>query len=125
MVDTDLVFQSRNRGSFLFKYVDPSAPSEGRIICFNLVIEVLFFSSSLSTAPRVRASSFQSRNRGSFLFKSKRANRSTAGNSGFNLVIEVLFFSRRCVLPKCLAVQFSCFNLVIEVLFFSSEASLV
>ena len=65
------MFQSRNRGSFLFKekclYAN-RIPLNG----FNLVIEVLFFSREY---PRIDTREpkpeFQSRNRGSFLFKTQ------------------------------------------------------
>ena len=66
------LFQSRNRGSFLFKY------KAKKKHC-----------SSFYTA-------FQSRNRGSFLFKLDgiAMQASIDRYLGFNLVIEVLFFSR-------------------------------
>ena len=41
-------FQSRNRGSFLFKGVEPRQAPMYRCYRFNLVIEVLFFSSGLT-----------------------------------------------------------------------------
>jgi hypothetical protein len=62
-------FQSRNRGSFLFKE-EPSGKT-WTSHSFNLVIEVLFFSSNKEVWPRSNI------------------------NRGFNLVIEVLFFSRK------------------------------
>ena len=61
---------------------------------FNLVIEVLFFSSRDVFIHSFAARKFQSRNRGSFLFKGNRIVWATRANSSFNLVIEVLFFSR-------------------------------
>ena len=66
------LFQSRNRGSFLFKQIMSVATSLLKSCGFNLVIEVLFFS-RLSLFVRgglgLSAETFQSRNRGSFLFK--------------------------------------------------------
>ena len=112
------LFQSRNRGSFLFKAVTTSI---SRLQTgFNLVIEVLFFS--------------RRRNPIRWLLLMKGFNlvievlffsRGFAGSGyvfpmgGFNLVIEVLFFSSG-LKPRGYALRVSCFNLVIEVLFFSS-----
>ena len=111
--------------------------------CFNLVIEVLFFSRQgglviklpcQSFQSRNRGSflfkiglrlfampteqSFQSRNRGSFLFKGTKLDVFIAPVDSFNLVIEVLFFSRPAR-RKGKAPRRNSFNLVIEVLFFS------
>ena len=85
---------------------------------FNLVIEVLFFSSTDLLHQRRGINVFQSRNRGSFLFKLKRDFWHNWHRESFNLVIEVLFFSSRWI--DTYGKDESCFNLVIEVLFFSS-----
>ena len=65
------MFQSRNRGSFLFKSLGLSVLDTHRSTGFNLVIEVLFFSRTPDFVddPDADAILFQSRNRGSFLFK--------------------------------------------------------
>ena len=62
-------FQSRNRGSFLFKLYSLYPCARIKEGCFNLVIEVLFFSRLLEPCCNLIVSWFQSRNRGSFLFK--------------------------------------------------------
>ena len=89
-----VVFQSRNRGTSLFKLITLGGyrhDSEG----FNLVIEVLLFSShgNSQNGGLLMSDLFQSRNRGTSLFK-KLYRVPTAGQHlGFNLVIEVLLFS--------------------------------
>ena len=60
---------------------------------FNLVIEILFFSSYATTGAIPTGYAFQSRNRDTFLFKSADSESSDADIAGFNLVIEILFFS--------------------------------
>ena len=64
-------FQSRNRDTFLFK--SNSCPSRCPFshLSFNLVIEILFFSSAPLKTPSVKSLNckFQSRNRDTFLFK--------------------------------------------------------
>ena len=64
-------------------------------ICFNLVIEILFFSRDAPTMPQLRTAFC------------------------FNLVIEILFFSSPLheIYIRCCRLR--CFNLVIEILFFS------
>ncbi len=86
-------FQSRNRGSFDFKWKSAYCVQkwESR---FNLVIEVLLISSPFTLTGEVRTDKFQSRNRGSFDFKSVRTYRTSRLHHGcFNLVIEVLLIS--------------------------------
>ena len=63
-----LSFQSRNRGSFDFKYF----LRQNHVLSlyrFNLVIEVLLISSEVAGFSVVPPVKFQSRNRGSFDFK--------------------------------------------------------
>ena len=64
-----LMFQSRNRDAFLFKETATSLTLKG-FQSFNLVIEMLFFSSGYGiTLPSPGIHTFQSRNRDAFLFK--------------------------------------------------------
>ncbi len=63
-------------------------------LCFNLVIEILFFSSSTAQYGRLPLSFlFQSRNRDTFLFKIILSISKSPLVVRFNLVIEILFFS--------------------------------
>ena len=89
-----MLFQSRNRDTFLFK----TATS-------------LKWSTTIST--------FQSRNRDTFLFKPNPSNQNSALYHSFNLVIEILFFSRQIVHAELVQAVGRGFNLVIEILFFS------
>ena len=88
------MFQSRNRDAFLFKSVPAYSQSSDSTVSFNLVIEMLFFSSRY-TEPLCDNTNrmFQSRNRDAFLFKLRRFLMSSTIPIGFNLVIEMLFFS--------------------------------
>ena len=111
-------FQSRNRGSFDFKFAvsvyrirrhDKSFNLVIEVLlisscclavlvapptyCFNLVIEVLLISSPSCQQHRQILAGFQSRNRGSFDFKGKMMLGLTVHSRGFNLVIEVLLIS--------------------------------
>ena len=62
-------FQSRNRGSFDFKYFRVNR-IENSTLRFNLVIEVLLISSGSDSVRALLCKRlFQSRNRGSFDFK--------------------------------------------------------
>ena len=90
------MFQSRNRGSSLFNTIVRTL-SNRKESCFNLVIEVLLFSTINPATHRCRA------------------------HDRFNLVIEVLLFSTSVNRPNPDANSF-CFNLVIEVLLFSTHA---
>ena len=86
-------FQSRNRDAFLFKsWSKNSVPI--RRSRFNLVIEMLFFSSWTPLFARMPEKEFQSRNRDAFLFKATAKAHNKRVHMGFNLVIEMLFFSR-------------------------------
>ena len=64
----EIMFQSRNRGSFGFK-LQKSKHAPVVIYCFNLVIEVLLVSRNQSIIVELCRPKFQSRNRGSFGFK--------------------------------------------------------
>ena len=136
-------FQSRNRDTFLFKLAGYEASLDDRFnlvieilffssyaellgksrccASFNLVIEILFFSSipNLKFLRQLEYFWFQSRNRDTFLFKKSVPNAPSTQRARFNLVIEILFFSRQENLPE--SAPAVCFNLVIEILFFSSS----
>ena len=65
---------------------------------FNLVIEMLFFSSANTGLAVISYDSFklfQSRNRDAFLFKWRCVDAQDTRIVSFNLVIEMLFFSSR------------------------------
>ena len=65
---------------------------------FNLVIEMLFFSRVRNELGTVKeTTTFQSRNRDAFLFKSVQRLRVRSVRYRFNLVIEMLFFSRATI----------------------------
>ena len=64
------MFQSRNRDTFLFKPSRSRQTQRCRLPCFNLVIEILFFSSQKWDSRARPFVAFQSRNRDTFLFKS-------------------------------------------------------
>ena len=95
-------FQSRNRDAFLFKFGHQNFRNE-IVWSFNLVIEMLFFSSPSVSKMKSQSFKFQSRNRDAFLFKPKFQGVSCSLDPGsFNLVIEMLFFSSKylCYLLK-------------------------
>ena len=113
------VFQSRNRGSFDFK-LDDHIRKSMTPKRFNLVIEVLLISSLFLVIFSHSPDKFQSRNRGSFDFKILFYLSARAPIAGFNLVIEVLLISR---IWFEFITETGCresFNLVIEVLLISS-----
>ena len=87
-----VLFQSRNRGSFDFKPASYQGTGTFRM--------------------------FQSRNRGSFDFKEFSVYRGESLRSRFNLVIEVLLISRKKDWQRLDSLKG--FNLVIEVLLISS-----
>ena len=62
------MFQSRNRGTALFHPPLPPRKQGGTCLCFNLVIEVLLFSTKTWLSDGFVPVLFQSRNRGSSLF---------------------------------------------------------
>ena len=112
-------FQSRNRGSSLFNKNRFRLDINFSCGCFNLVIEVLLFS-TFSKVLRYRDfSKFQSRNRGSSLFNAAALEWFNENKPSFNLVIEVLLFSTQGTRHRA-RLRFLCFNLVIEVLLFST-----
>ena len=88
---------------------------------FNLVIEMLFFSSIYFQATvEIVGTMFQSRNRDAFLFKLGVQSAKHPEPVGFNLVIEMLFFSSERIAYESVLLDMR-FNLVIEMLFFSSN----
>ena len=92
--DRNQWFQSRNRDAFLFKSNKIAGGMGTKTKGFNLVIEMLFFSSERRDRTDAWADRwFQSRNRDAFLFKSSRRLKSARSQWSFNLVIEMLFFS--------------------------------
>ena len=85
---------------------------------FNLVIENLFFSSSVhETVMDKIVVGFQSRNRESFLFKSTRFDGNLATTDKFQSRNRESFLFKRSRWGM-LASDHTCFNLVIENLFF-------
>ena len=115
-----MMFQSRNRESYLFKSGYEQYQFQD-IHCFNLVIENLIFSRHQSRhRPEQWQHRFQSRNRESYLFKAGMCAITAAMfPASFNLVIENLIFSSRNLIRRR-DHQLKSFNLVIENLIFSS-----
>ena len=119
-----LWFQSRNRDAFLFKVLSYSRREQGHQPRFNLVIEMLFFSSAHPMQFIRHFGICQGFNLViEMLFFSRAASEryrlSWIPVFRFNLVIEMLFFSRMSVWsPRVLKLSF---NLVIEMLFFSRQ----
>ena len=90
---------------------------------FNLVIEILFFSSASSRILPTRILKFQSRNRDTFLFKNTFSFEDT---ESINIVAMFQSRNRDTFLFKLswlslVRIRLACFNLVIEILFFSYE----
>ena len=116
-----VLFQSRNRESYLFKEREQREADKASRLSFNLVIENLIFSRGHWRAVIGILRPFQSRNRESYLFKSRHCDPRIRERSilCFNLVIESLIFSRIWC-DSWIRLQVS-FNLVIESLIFSSQ----
>ena len=117
-----VMFQSRNRGSFDFKFSSLFGSNRKPAFCFNLVIEVLLISSNrpifINARHRTR---FQSRNRGSFDFKPiSRPRRTDVAFTEFQSRNRGSFDFKNSVNCFTRPPSASSFNLVIEVLLISS-----
>ena len=112
-------FQSRNRGSFDFKW---HLVRSFCIVCrrFNLVIEVLLISSQSRLLCQYRGLQFQSRNRGSFDFKSSLIFMTNSCTSWFQSRNRGSFDFKPSASVASIPVDHR-FNLVIEVLLISSR----
>ncbi len=113
-------FQSRNRGSFDFKFYD-SIAGVSKWLWFQSRNRGSFdFKKTTRHVATKSLLAFQSRNRGSFDFKLHFRLVVRVRLIGFNLVIEVLLISSRMHAEREASRMEEGFNLVIEVLLISS-----